>query len=175
MHSISDDESSNDKILSICMRYLDEFQNVLEVFIGFLNLERITGEHIWEAILKFYRELGLDVKECKGQCYDGAANIQSKKNGVAKVILREVPNSVVTYCCSHNLNLSLAASCNLAIIDNILEVYKNITIHFNSSPKKEKLLEHFVITRCESIGRRKTLVGMCKTCSSERDVSYEHF
>ena len=177
MHSISDNEvtSSNDKILSICMRYLDEFQNILEVFIGFLNLERITGEHIWETILKFYRELGLDVKECKGQCYDGAANIQSKKNGVAKVILREVPNSVVTYCCSHNLNLSLAASCNLAIIDNVLEVYKNITIHFNSSPKKEKLLEHFVITRCESIGRRKTLVGMCKTCSSERDVSYEHF
>ena len=48
MHSISDDEvtSSNDKILSICMRYLDEFQNILEVFIGFLNLERIIGEAI---------------------------------------------------------------------------------------------------------------------------------
>ena len=33
MHSISADEvtSSNDEILSICMRYLDEFQNILEV------------------------------------------------------------------------------------------------------------------------------------------------
>ena len=35
------------------------------MFIGFLSLERITGEHIGEAILKFYRELGVDVKECK--------------------------------------------------------------------------------------------------------------
>ena len=58
--------SSNDKILSICMRYLDEFQNIREMFIEFLNLESISGEHIGEAILNFYRELGLDVKECKG-------------------------------------------------------------------------------------------------------------
>ena len=139
MHSISAEEvtSSNDKILSICMRYLDEFQNICKVFIGFLDLERITGEYIGETILKFYHGLGLAVKECKGQCYDGTANLQSKNKGVASVILREAPNSVVTHCCSHKVNLSLAASFNLAIIDNILEVYKSITIHLNSSPKKK--------------------------------------
>ena len=123
MPSISADAvtSSNDEILSICMTYLDKFQNIREVFIGFLNLERITGEHIGEAILKFYPEvLGLDVKECKREMLR-AANMQSKKKGVASVILREAPNSIVTHCCSHNLNLSLAASCNLAIIDNVLE------------------------------------------------------
>ena len=55
------------------------------------------------------------------------------------------------------------------IIDNVLEVYKSIiTISFNSSPKKEKLLKH--------ISYRKTKrVGMCKTRWSERDVSYKHF
>ena len=60
MHSISANEvtSSSDEILSVCIRYLDEFQNIREVFIGFLNLERITGEHTGEAILKYYHELG---------------------------------------------------------------------------------------------------------------------
>ena len=79
IHSSSADDvtSSNDKILSICMRYLDEFKNIREVFLE--NLERITGEHIREAIIKFSRELGLHVKECKRQCYNGAANMQSKK------------------------------------------------------------------------------------------------
>ena len=45
LHSISADEvtCSNDETFSICMRYLDEFQNIREVFTGFLNLERITG------------------------------------------------------------------------------------------------------------------------------------
>ena len=140
MHSVSADEvtSSSDEILSICVIYLDEFQNIREVFIGFLNLEGITGEHIGETILKFYRELDLDVKECKGQCYDGAANIQLKNKDVASFILREAPNSIVTQCFSHNLNLSLSASCNLAIIDNVLEIYKSITVHFSSSPKKER-------------------------------------
>ena len=67
MHSVSADEvtSSSDEILSICVIYLDEFQNICEVLIGFLNFERITGEHIGEAMLKFYCELNLDVKECR--------------------------------------------------------------------------------------------------------------
>ena len=98
-----------------------------------------------------------------------------KNNDVASVILREAANSIVTHCYSHNLNLSLAASCNLAIIDNVLEVYKSITVHFHSSPNKEKLLEHIVIACCESVGRRKVLVGKYETRWSERDVSYEHF
>ena len=93
----------------------------------------------------------------------------------SSVIWREAPNPIATHCCSHNFNLSLATSCNLAIMDNELGVYKSITIHFCLSPKKEKLLEHIVVTRCESIGRRKELIGMCKTRWSERDVSYEYF
>ena len=93
----------------------------------------------------------------------------------SSVILREAPNSIATHCCSHNFNLSLATSCNLAITDNELGVYESITIHFCSSPKKEKLLEHIVITRCESIGRRKELISICKTRWSQQDVSYEHF
>ena len=108
-----------------------------------MDLQILTAEHIGEAMLKFYLELRLDVKECKGQCYDRAANMQSKKKGVASVILREVPKSIVTHCCSRNLNLSLATSCNLAMIDNILEVHKSITIHFNSSPKNRNYWSTF--------------------------------
>ena len=54
IHLISANEVtfSNDDILSICMRYLDEFQNIREVVIGFFNLET-TEKHIGEAILKF--------------------------------------------------------------------------------------------------------------------------
>ena len=138
MHSISADAVtfSNDEIFSVFMRYLDEFQNIREVLIRFLNFERITEEHIAEVILNFCCDLGLGVKECKGQCYDGEANMQSKKKGADSVILRKASNSIVTHCCSHNLNLSIDASCNLAIIDKVLEVDKSITIHFNSSPKK---------------------------------------
>ena len=57
------------------MRYLDEFQNICEVYIGFLNLEKIRGENIGEVILTFYHESGLDVNKYKEQCYDGAVKM----------------------------------------------------------------------------------------------------
>ena len=34
--------------------------------------------------------------------------IQSEKEGVARFILKESENTVVTHCCIHNLNLSIS-------------------------------------------------------------------
>ena len=66
IHTISVDEvtSSNDEIMSICFRYVDENLNIHEVFIKFVALERITGEHIRNHLLKFYAENGRDIREC---------------------------------------------------------------------------------------------------------------
>ena len=68
---------------------------------GFLELEKITGEHIGNRLLKFYTENGLDIRECRGQCYDGATNMQSQKRGVVSFILNESPRAVATHCCSY--------------------------------------------------------------------------
>ena len=73
------------------------------------------------------------------------------------------------------LNLSLALSCKNPEIDNAFKTYKAITIFFNSSPKREGLLEHIVKSRCTGAEKRKVLVGMYQTRWSERDISYEHF
>ena len=126
-------------------------------------------------MLQFYQENGVDVGSCRGQCYDEASNMQSLRKGVASYILKESPNAIVTHCSSHNLNLSIATTSKIPIIDNILEVYKGITIFFNTSPKREQLLENVPELRCVSAEKRKILVGMCKTRWSERDVAYEHF
>ena len=157
--------------MSICFRYVDENLNIREVFIEFVALERITGEHIGNCLLKFYAENGLDIRECRGQCYDGAANLQSQKKGAASFISKESPRAVVTHCCSHKLNVSLSSSCK----ELILETYKSIVIFFNTSPKREGLLEYIYSVRCQSNETRKILVGLCGTRWSERNISYERF
>ena len=45
-HSVLADEvtNSNNEILSICIRYVNKEKQIREVFLGFLSLERITGE-----------------------------------------------------------------------------------------------------------------------------------
>ena len=127
------------------------------------------------AIIECYNDIGVEIAECRGHCYDGAANMQSQQKGAESYVLKEPPKAMVTHCCSHNLNLSVASSCKHPQIDNILKIYKAMTIFFNSSPKREGLLEYIVRSRCIGAEKRKVLVGMCKTRWCERDISYEHF
>ena len=98
-----------------------------------------------------------------------------RKKGAASFVLKESPKAIVTHCCSHNSNLSLALSCKNPEIDNVLKTYKAITIFFNSSPKRESLLEHIEKSCYNGAEKRKVLVDMCKSRWSERDISYEHF
>ena len=134
IHAISANEvtSSNDEIMSICFSYVDDKLDICELFSDFVELERITGEHIGNRLLNFYEEVGC------GQCYDGAANMQSQKEGADSFILKESPNALITHCCPHNLKLLLASSCKIPIIDNVLEMYKSIII-FSTRRLKEKL------------------------------------
>ena len=74
----------------------------------FVELERITGEEIGNSIIKIYNNIGVEIAEGRGQCYDGAANLQSQKKGATSYVLKESPKEKVTHRCSHNLNLSLA-------------------------------------------------------------------
>ena len=78
----------------------------------------------------------------------GVANMKSQKKGAASYVLKKLPKAIFTHCGSHNLNLSLASSCKHPEIDNILKTYKVITIFFNSSPKREGLLDYIVKSRC---------------------------
>ena len=107
VHSISADEvtTCNDEMPSICLRYVNNNNEICEVF---MELERITGEAIGNAIIKFCNDIGVEITECRGQCDDGAANMQSQKKGSASYVLKESPKAIVTHCCSHNLNVSLA-------------------------------------------------------------------
>ena len=156
--------SMNNGILSVCFWYVYGQKDIREVFLQFLNLGRITGSHIGAASLSFYKSSGVDIKQCRGQCYDGAPYMQSEKSGRASWILRESSKAITTHCCSHNLNLSLSSTCKLPIVDNVLEKYKSLQIYFNSSPKREKLLEYIVSLNNEmNDSRRSILLGMCKT------------
>ena len=114
-------------------------------------------------MLDFYEESGINPKQCRGQCYEGAPNPQSDKKGVASVILKKPENTVVAHCYTHNLNLSIAASARIQLFDHVIESYKNTTFFFKLSPKKETLLNYIAEIRHLDNNRRQILIGMCKT------------
>ena len=162
VHPISADKvtTCNDEILCICLRYVNNDNEICEVFMEFVELERITGDAIGNAIIKFYNDISVEIAECRGQCYDGAANMKSHKKSAASYVLKESPKGIVTLCSSHNLNLSVAPSCKHPEIHNIFKIYKAITIFFSSCPKREDLLEYIVRSRCIGAEKIKVLVGL---------------
>ena len=42
--------------------------------------------------------LNLSLQNCRGQCYDGAANMAGSRNGVATQIASEEPRAIFVHC-----------------------------------------------------------------------------
>ena len=94
--------------------------------------------------------------------------MQSLKKGGASYILKEAPKAYTTHCFSHSLNLSLASTCKIPIIANIVEIYNSVLLYFNTSPKCENLLIHMIKQNRFSEERKKVLIGVCQTRWSDR-------
>ena len=67
--------------------------------IDFNTLKRTTED----CLLR----LNLSLKNCRGQCYDGASNIYGAKNGFAKQISNRESRAVYTNCYGLALNLAV--------------------------------------------------------------------
>ena len=177
MHSILCDEvsSSNDEILSLCIRFVDSKKQIREEFVDFIEMDRITGEALYEAISNFYQNHSLSLQELHGQCYDGASNMSGVRKGLSGRILEQSKKAFYTHCTSHALNLCIAATCKEQNIQTILSQMTALSIFFKYSPKREKLLEYVVEKETHSCPQRKVVIGLCKTRWAERDIAFEHF
>lgn len=144
LYSIMADEvtSHNKEQLALCVRFIDKNNEAREEFIAFINVPRITGEAISEAIITTLRNLGLDIKNIRGQGYDGASNMSSDNVGVQRRIKEQSPKAAYVHCSGHCLNLVIAHSCSLPQIRNALDKLKQVSLFFQGSPKREGKKKH---------------------------------
>lgn len=55
-----------------------EKPHIREHFMGFLEAEESTGQHLASMILTRLEELGIPFEDCRGQSYDNGANMKGK-------------------------------------------------------------------------------------------------
>lgn len=124
------DSHSNQELLSVCVRFLDlstaKLPEIKEVFIDFIHLKRATGKLVGQAIMTLLRRNGLDVKDIRGQAYDGASAMSSDKVGTQAQIKAENPLAMYTHCRSHVLNLAMAGSCEVQALRNVIGVINQL-------------------------------------------------
>ena len=71
--------------------------------------------------------LQLSLNDYRGQCYDGASNMLSRKSGVAKRIQEIQPKAYVTHCDCHSLSLSVKdATKDSKMLSDAMDITKEV-------------------------------------------------
>ena len=80
---------------------------VVKAFTSFIKLEDSSAIELHKLITNSIQQKGFDIKNCRGQGYDGAAVISGKYSGLHKKIQDVAPHAYYVHCASHNLNFSV--------------------------------------------------------------------
>jgi len=167
-------DCSNLEQVSIVIRFVDGDKNIREDFLGFITVERITGESLATTLLSWLESHNVDVSCCRGQGYDGASSMSSSIAGVQARIRSVSPMAFYTHCQSHQLNLCVVKACSIPQIRNASGVISEIAKFFNYSPKRQHFFEHIIDTESPNETKKK-LKDLCKTRWVQRIDSYTVF
>lgn len=165
---------SNKEQLCICLRYVNQATStIVESFVGMVELEDLTGKTIAETIKRYLAKIGLDIANCRGQGYDGAANMSSSNVGVQKIIKDSAPTASYVHCGSHKLNLVIVKACQESCIRNMMDTVGEISRYFSFSAKRQRLLEDHIMELTSS--RKLKLKDVSRTRWIQRHEAFEVF
>lgn len=134
---------SNKEQLGLVILYLEDGVPV-ESFVEYVICERVTGETLYEQIIKTVSSLGLDMNICRSQSYDGAGNMVVAKKGYASRIKSLFPRAEYYYCINHDLNLAVSKTCKIPEMQIMLDTCKQIGLFFKFSPKRQQAFQSSV-------------------------------
>ena len=103
----------------------------------------------------------LPLSLCRGQAYDGAANMQGKRKGLATLIRNEVPAALPVHCLAHSLNLCLQdVTRKVQLLRDAIDIVREIEGLINNSPKQEHLFNEILL---QSEGPKVGIKPLCPT------------
>ena len=133
---------SNHEQLAICFRWVDTELEVHEEFVGLYQIENISSDTIVQALKDCLIRMNLQWNRCRGQCYDGAANMAGHRTGVATQILTMEPRALYTHCYGHSLNLAMCDTIkNCKLTRDAMDVTHEISKLVKFSPKRNTIFD----------------------------------
>ena len=134
------DETSdvqNKEQLAICIRWVDDQLDIHEDFIGLVHVEQTDAKSLYLAIKDVLIRCSLPLSHCRGQGYDGAANMMGHLRGLAKRVEADEASAIPVHCFAHCLNLCLQeAARRCSIIRDSLGLVNDISKLIRNSPKR---------------------------------------
>ncbi|XP_065665586.1 52 kDa repressor of the inhibitor of the protein kinase-like [Hydra vulgaris] len=161
-------DSSTKEQMSLVLRFVDSDFNIREDFIQFIHCsEGVKEKDLLNVLLNCLSNLNLDIKNCRGQGYDGASSVSGYINGLSAQVLNINSKALHTHCHSHRLNLSVCELCNVQLVSEVFNKVRELSYFFNYSENRQKFLEASILER-EPQTHKKKLKDICRTRWIER-------
>ena len=128
------------------------------MFIDFMEVERITGEVLAEAILRWLSTHSLSSTDIRGQCYDGASNMSGAVSGCKTIFLQEAPLALYFHCAA----LAVISACKIQAFKNAESYVGEIARFFKYSAMRKRALDK-AIEVCTTGTKTRKLKDACRT------------
>ena len=158
------------------IRWVDARLEVHEDPVELIETTDTTGEALAAILKDLMTRMQLHLENCRGQAYDGAANMAGKIKGVAARLQRENPAALHVHCLAHCTNLALQeASRRCRMVRDALDVTNELTSMVRNSPKLANLLISVSLASrsMESMGKGAKLRPLCPTRWTCRTASLQ--
>lgn len=147
IYSILLDETtdvSHKEQVSFVVRYVHEME-IKERFIQVCNVDTTTGQELENVVLSLLQENGLEMKNMRGQGYDGAANMSGMYRGLQARIRTHNEKALYVHCKAHCLNLVLVESAKSSVhFVTFFNLVEKLYVFCTSSTKK-----HTAFLKCQ--------------------------
>ena len=112
------------------------------MFLSLYNAPDTTAETLFLCVEDIFIRLKLPLERLGGYCFDGAANMSGRINGVQAKLKAANLGSLYIHCSNHALDLVLQeAAKEVRIIADALNFVRNVSVIIAQSPKRKCLLQ----------------------------------
>lgn len=127
--------------LTVIMRYVSPEGAIEERFLEFLPIISHTGESLFHAVTAVLERMGIDIENCRGQCYDNATNMSGAYKGVQSRIRELNPLAEWIPCAAHTLNLVGVNTVNCCLeTEEVFSFIQSLFNFFSRSPSRWQIL-----------------------------------
>ncbi len=139
-YSIMIDETSDIAVkeqVSLCIRSVNKNLEINEYFLGFYETAQTDAYTLFTIVKDVLTRFNLPICDLRGQCYDGAANVSGKYNGVQARVREVEPRALYVHCQAHSLNL-VAQDCMKKVEEarDVLGLIQELITFIRDSPKR---------------------------------------
>lgn len=99
-------DASVSEQVSICFRHVSEKLEVNETFVGLYETVSTNAFTLFNIVDDVMKRFNISLTDCRGQCFDGAANMAGNLSGLQERIKDVEPKAMYVHCLNHSLSLA---------------------------------------------------------------------